>query len=525
MALNSTAAFRSLHPALAAALAVLIAAAAALLRTGLLEAPPEFDELYHLLAARGWLETGTPAILDGQYGRGLLFTRAVAHLFAVTGSDSLETGRLISLAAGSLLPAVLFLWLAYSAGLAIGLTAAALAVFWPQSQIEAQLLRFYALHVLFFFAGAAAFYNALTSHGLQRFAWAAAATTAWYLAVKLQISSVIGISAALAWGCIVSIFALTADWRKRATAIAAVVGLLALALVAATFTDLLARAWDFYRWTPDHNAALRDYPGFYHANLRKHYGILWYGTPLLAGLALWLRPKPASYCLTLFAAFFLTLSFGGMKAFRYLSGTVPLLFALWAIAMAEGTTLVGKALPKHRPNRQLGLTGLSAVFLLAAVLAASGFVQHSLQVARGAGIAPRGDWRQASEAVGSWLDAPFTATTRELHMLAYVGPYDLLISSSRITELPSRQEFGMDPRTGRPVAGSPAAIARLLACKREGLLVAGVTWWSAGSEAAAIQSQFEAAGLQIETRRTGPVLAVRWFDPSYRQGDCTGLPL
>ncbi|QBR38574.1 hypothetical protein ETW23_21975 (plasmid) [Leisingera sp. NJS201] len=523
--MSSTAATRSLHPALAAALAVLISAAAALLRTGLLEAPPEFDELYHLLAARGWLKTGTPAILDGQYGRGLLFTRAVAQLFASTGTDSLETGRLISLAAGSLLPAVLFLWLAYSAGLAIGLTAAALTIFWPQSQIEAQLLRFYALHVLCFFIGAAAFYNVLTGHGFQRFAWAAAAAAAWGLAVKLQISSVIGISAALVWGCTVSIFALIANWRGRITAIAAAAALLALALAAAAFADLLEKAWAFYRWTPDHNAALRDYPGFYHANLRKYHGILWYGTPLLAALALWLRPKPASYCLTLFAAFFLTLSFGGMKAFRYLSCAVPLLFALWAIAMAGGTALTGKILSKRRPDRRPVLTGLTAVFLLAAVLTASGFVQRSLQVARGEGIAPRGDWRQAGEAVGNWLDAPFTATTRELHMLAYVGPYDLLINSSRITELPSPQEFGIDPRTGRPIAGSPAAIARLLACKREGLLVAGAKWWSAGSEAVAMQSQFEAAGLQIETRRKGPVLAVRWSDPSRRRSNCTGLPL
>ncbi|MEY8800934.1 hypothetical protein AB9K35_11525 [Leisingera sp. XS_AS12] len=523
--MHSAAAIRSLHPVLAAALAFLIAVVAALLRTGLLEAPPEFDELYHLLAARGWLETGTPAILDGEYGRGLLFTRAVAHLFAATGHDNLETGRLISLAASCLLPAVLFLWLTYNAGLFVGLTAATFAVFWPQGQIEAQLLRFYALHVLFFFAGAAAFYTACTSPTPQRFVWAAAAVAAWGVAVKLQISSIIGISAALAWGGGGAIFSQTANWYRRAGVIAAAAGLLALALTATASAGLLEKAWAFYRWVPEHNAALRDYPGFYHAHLRKYYGILWYGTPLLAAAALWLQPKPASFCLTLFAAFFLTLSFGGMKASRYLSCALPMLFSLWAIALADGAALTGRFLSSLRPGLQRCMAALAAIVLLAVTLALSGFVPRSLEVARGEGIAPRGDWRHASQATGTWIDAPFTATTRELHMLAYVGPYDLLISSSRITELPSPQEFGIDPRTGRPVVGSPAAIARLLACKREGLLVTGAEWWSARREAAVMQSQFKAAGLQIETRTTGAVLAVRWFDPSHRPGDCTGLPL
>src|SRR3954470_6390570 len=48
---------------------------------------PEFDELYHILAARGWLEKGRFAIAEGEYTRTGLFTLLIAAFFRLFGES------------------------------------------------------------------------------------------------------------------------------------------------------------------------------------------------------------------------------------------------------------------------------------------------------------------------------------------------------------------------------------------------------------------------------------------------------
>src|SRR5829696_3595499 len=62
----------------------LLAIAICLIRTG---NQPEFDELYHVLAARGWLETGRFAIAEGEYNRTGLFTLLIGLLFGAFGES------------------------------------------------------------------------------------------------------------------------------------------------------------------------------------------------------------------------------------------------------------------------------------------------------------------------------------------------------------------------------------------------------------------------------------------------------
>lgn len=494
-------------------------------RVGLLTSPPEFDELYHLLAARGWMETGAPTILDGEYNRGRFFTRAAQWLFLTSGTDDLATGRLISIAAGSLLPTVLFLWLARVAGLAVGLIAAGLAILWPQGLIESQLMRFYALHVLCFFVGSAAFYNMITTSGPQRWKWAVATIGGWAIATSLQITTIIGIGAALVWAGAVLAHDMLLSWRARATLATAVLVTGAAAFVAAANIGLLEQAWAFYRWTPGHAAETQDYIGFYHANLRNTYGALWYSTPVISLIALWFRPRLAGYCLMLFVSLFVVLSFGGMKAFRYLSFAMPMLLAIWAIALTECVARIGNMMAGEKARRAPLYMALTGLLFTAALFATSSFGSLSLARAWGEGVQPRGDWRDARQIIGDWLPAPFTVTTRELHMLAYVGPYDLLISSSRITELNPPKEFGVDPRTGRPVIGSVETIAMVLKCKRQGVLITSPHWWFDRGWGKMMEQLFEDTGLNFETRTEGAVMAVRWFSRNHQPAICNGLPI
>ena len=83
-------AFRTLLLPLAIGLA---AAALFSIRLGI---EPEFDELYHLLAARSYLETGQLAIAEGIYDRGAAFTILVSSMLKAFG-DRVEIARLPSL--------------------------------------------------------------------------------------------------------------------------------------------------------------------------------------------------------------------------------------------------------------------------------------------------------------------------------------------------------------------------------------------------------------------------------------------
>lgn len=504
--------------AITAVLALLVAAAALVFRIGLLQAPGEFDEYYHLLAARGWLETGRPTILDGEYWRASLFTRAVAALFALTGQDDLATGRLISVAAATLLPVVLFLWLNRVSNRWVALLVAALVVVWPQAILEAQFVRFYSVHVLAFVIGTAAFHLFITERGRIRFAWLAICLAGWFGALEMQISTVIGIFAALGWGTVMVLFAWLPAWRSRAIALGVLAALGLAVLAVAAVTGLLEEAWRFYRWTAGFAEELRDYYGFYHANIRRFYGLLWWLTPFLAVAALVRRPALGSFALAIFFFCFLVHSFGGMKALRYLSYAMPFLFVVWILAAETLVHLVAR-----RFGMRVGVGLVAAAFALV-IAASSSFLPRSLTLAQGDGLPERGDWRTARTVLGDWAEAPFIATTHELHMLANIGTYDLLVDASRVTELNPSVEFGVDPRTGRPVIGEAASFGAVLDCKRDGLLVTVPRWWSEEGWETRFPELLAEHGLTAETRAEPEFLAIRWHDPTAGPGDCTGLP-
>ncbi len=67
---------------------VLLFVIAILLRLPSLALGPTNDEIYTVLAARGWLLDGVPRIADGLYPRAELFTILVAQFFGVMGESS-----------------------------------------------------------------------------------------------------------------------------------------------------------------------------------------------------------------------------------------------------------------------------------------------------------------------------------------------------------------------------------------------------------------------------------------------------
>ncbi|WP_281826351.1 hypothetical protein [Jannaschia rubra] len=476
--------------------------AALAFRLGLLDAPGEFDEFYHLLAARGLVDVGLPRIMDGEYWRGILFTRMVAAVFELTGSQGLPAARLVSVAAGVAIPAVLVWWLLRVAGTGSAILAGLFAVLWPQGILEAQFVRFYAVQGLCFLAGATALHIALDARPRARLALLTLTLGFWALALHFQISTAIGIAGSLGGAAMLLARRFVHGPRGWIVLGAILVTLLMLGGAVVVFSGLGEKAVAFYRWTPEHAEHLRDYRTFYFDQLEQTWGPLWYATPGLMVPALWLRPRLAVYCGAVFGTCFIAHSFGGMKALRYLSYAMPFLFAIWALGLVG---LVQLIFGMMRPATAIGVGAACAALLLTAP-----FAWRSLELARGQSLPPRGDWRAAQEVLGDWADAPYVATTRELHHLAHIGPYDILFGPGRISELIPPEDFANDIRTGRPVVGSTEGWGRVLDCHPDGLLVTSPYFWEVAGWGARLQPLFDARGYLTEMRQDGALLALRW---------------
>ena len=81
----------------------------------ILEHPPEYDELLHILAARGLNETGLPVIADGQYTRTQGYTQLIAW-FTTFGDNELVMARLPALFFGMIATAMLTIWVGLRGG-------------------------------------------------------------------------------------------------------------------------------------------------------------------------------------------------------------------------------------------------------------------------------------------------------------------------------------------------------------------------------------------------------------------------
>ena len=176
-----------------------------------LDHPPQFDELYHVLAARSWAADGTLTLGDGVYERTALFTKLIGLSFRFF-DDTLLVARIPSVVAGTAWVILVASWTSSRAGRAAGWVAGLLLGGDPGAIYASQFARFYALHGLFFFAGASGMFNLIDQWDARSTAWKAwvAALTAAALlaALYLQVTTLIGFLALGAW----ALWPLSARW-------------------------------------------------------------------------------------------------------------------------------------------------------------------------------------------------------------------------------------------------------------------------------------------------------------------------
>ncbi|MFM2044898.1 MAG: hypothetical protein RLY86_3474 [Pseudomonadota bacterium] len=383
--------------ALAAQAGLVFALALALRLFGLEAAPIHFDEYYHLLAAESWQETGTLAILSGEYRRTPHYTQLVGLAQQALGGG-IWAARLPSALAGAATVAVLFLWVRLALAMegrvvrvpggttasgypasghpSLGhptsghptsgqsapghpgrteawLAALAAAVL-PELVELSQMVRFYALHGLLILLAAIPAWSLGLRLGSPGAAWADRTVGSRGGA---GLRAIVGL--ALLCG-ILLLGALTLQSTTLIAGLAVAAGVLALIvtdhgwqlptgrtrwlLIGGVLLGLggvatlaaegrLDGIWAAYRETALWNAANRDHVTYYHWYMKDTLGALWILFPAAVIVAIARAPRFALFCTVVFGVILVLHSFAGMKNGRYIAYGLPFFAILWAIAL------------------------------------------------------------------------------------------------------------------------------------------------------------------------------------------------
>jgi hypothetical protein len=507
---------------------VLVGALAAAIYSINLDYIPLFDELYHVLGAQGFLEHGEPRIADGVYQRATLFTALVALWFDWFGQE-VVVARSLSVFAGAVMMACVFSWTRAVAGTGTAWVATIAFLLSPFSVRIFQYARFYSIHALLFWLGAVATYAATANQASLRRAavLTPAALVCFAAAFYFQITTAIGLVGVALWLMISvalpMVRAVAPAKRRALIAGGAIIGAaLAVFVLGIPYEELLQR----YRSTPLWNASSRNDVWFYHFWLILYYPTLWSIFPVAALIALVHKPKPALFSLCIFVPALVLHSFAGPKDLDYLFYAVPFLFITWAIAFVAVLAALRRFLVAtaeralhaigFAPSRYL-VTGVLAASIGFIVLANTATVRTAAMLA-GVTVPPEvtpPDWAAAAQPLRPWLEqASVVLTTSELETLYFLGDYDVLISKSRLSEVPERHEFGSDPRTGRPIVSTPGSVGLIIDCFPDGLIVTSKHRWRIPHQLDdAIADYIIRHTVPIDLPKSSQIMAFHWERP------------
>ena len=448
---------------------------------------PEFDELYHILAARGWLETGRFAIAEGAYNRAGMFTLLIAGFFRLFG-ESVVVARVPSVLAYAVLVSVFFAWMRRQTTPLAAWLASILLLCSPFIVELATFIRFYAIQVTCFVAAVILIQITLADRpGIRASAVRlAAAAVLLAVAVYLQVVSLIGILGLMLWLAL----ELAGPWYlARSRGVRLLLPLAAVALAAVMLFLLVQGGMagsmlQRFRSVPEFQQDTVNQFWFYHFWLVLYYPLLWVVFPFLLLASLAAFPQMARLCGSIFIVGFLLNSFAGSKDTRYLAYAFPFLFAIFGMGIAAlwpslrawvSSTLWRVFPPPASSGAKSRCEGLVLVVGLLFVVLANGATPRFVTMLAGIRLPPQPplvNWRAAEPELRPWLDqSDVVVTNDELSALYYLGGYDVLIYPSRLSELPDKSEFARDPRTGRPVIASAAALRATFDCFKTGLVV------------------------------------------------------
>ena len=457
-----------------------------------LDHAPQFDELYHTLAARSWAQDGTLALADGAYTRTSLFTKLIGVLFRFF-DNTLTVARIPSVAAGTIWVLLVASWTSARAGRAAGWIAGLLLGGDPGAIYLSQFARFYALHGMLFFAGASGLFSLIEDGPARSAAWkgrvAGLTAAALLAALYLQVTTLIGMVPLAVWAAWRLAPRWWAAWKQggglRWVPVVATAGLLVLAGFWAR-GDSAAVLWQTYRGTALWGVAYVDQVRFYELWLLARYPVFWTLLPLAFLVAAWRFRRAAMFAATVFGSALVFHSFAGAKTERYLYFAMPYFFILWGLALAA-------ALPGFHKVVQEGLSSALRVpvrlrkrfswasfAVLALIVAyynpATRMSRHLVVPGDETRPYPEPEWSKAAPELRRLADSADVVVSSALpKAIYYLGRGDVTLSLTELAEVGMVDgkpvEFAVDPRTGRPAISAPGSLERVIGCFARGLLI------------------------------------------------------
>jgi len=433
---------------------------------------PQYDELYHFLAARGIRDHGMPVIADGIYDRAELFTWLVAIAIKTLG-DSLVAARIPSLLASAGLLMLMTIWVTRRVDLLAGVTAAIVLCLLPATLDLAVFIRFYSLHALLVMGMAIALYEAAAPErtSRQRISLGVLAAALLLLAMHFQVTTLIAFAAVAAgvgavlpreyWGIALSFVRRHLIWTTAVAVIAVVGGAFASIKLGLLNDFLTAPLWA----SPSTRR-----PQYYLFELAHDVPLLWPLSPVAFLVAVIFGNRRLTIFCAVVLLFALAVhSIAAAKFMRYVYYALPFLCVIWGCAMSgmySGLTRIAMRSP------ELGNRNVATLALLvaAAVLALSQEGQTVARLVAGklttdpkAIYEGETDWGPAVPTLRPLLSsADRVVTSNAMKALYYFGRYDYDLNATIVPETLSGDEFGVDERTGRHAISTARSTAQVL---------------------------------------------------------------
>ncbi len=459
------------------------------------EHEPITDELYHILPALSWLQTGALAIADGTYTRASLFTKMVA--FALFwGDGDPNAARLLSIFFGSLLVAGVYLWTIRNAGRTAAIVASAMLAVMPGAVFLSQYIRFYSVHALTFWFAAIGIY-ALATQRFSRTATGAiaiAVAALLQLSFHLQITTLIGIAGLGAWLVVVYMPTFARWFRATSAALKTVT---VAVLIAGGMLSLLFVPLEFLLDVYTERALWSggSHPLYYVRFYQEQFGAFWSLFPAAMVVAIASKPRPALFCACVFGTCFVLQSFGGTQAERFLFYAMPFFVVLWGIGAASAgywlSTAIGRLLEPLSSRTTVrsaaaasilaGIVGFLVLSTPATELTVRMVLDEPVRIAGGG--SPRywstydTTWSRAVEPLQDIVaDSDIFLTSQGLHAIYFLGDYDVELNATQFQDR-GADDSNIDLRTGRRVIADLDSLRAIVECNRTGVVVIHRAGW------------------------------------------------
>ena len=479
------------------------------------------DEAWHLLAGHSWIHEGTLRVDQGAYTRAGYYTILVAWFMDAFG-ETLAVARLPGVIAGAALVLAVFEWLRRQSGLIAGWIGALLVCFHDLSILLSAEVRFYTLHALCLWLTAAIVYQvAEGDSGRRQSVWMLAVAAALSaVALLVQATAGVALAAIVLWAvCDLAYRFRTCLWAavRSHWILAAVSAVVLLGGAVSIFLHppaALAGLYAEFRHTAYWAQPRQDWMLFYERYYSETITLLWGLFPPAFAAAFIHRPRAAVYCAFLFIVPTLIMSFGGMKAGRYVFFALPYLFATWGLAADavsakavqsgyQAWDQICNLIVGSRHNqaaeegrwRRYGFAIAAVVVLAFAVFSQVSYresaklivksartaLSQPAQILTGPPFEPwaghRNELMRMIERASIFITAKPTTTLLALRPADVVLTRNLLDDEFTPSESSDESEFVIDRRVGRPVVGTTGSLQAIMDCYQTGIVIVPDAYW------------------------------------------------